>query len=116
MYNGGDFIKIETFETKFGTKASLTLTRKEVEVFGLEMDMDDLSGMIQAFNESEELDNEIAESLSDYENTASNELSTCYNLYIKPDKTEATIFSAPMKIFALGIGLIVYLQDEQNKD
>ena len=104
-------MKIETFKTKFGTKASLTLTREEVEAFGLEMEMDVLSGIIRDFNESEELDNGIAESFSDYENSASNELSTCYNLYIKPDKTEATIFSAPMKIFALGAGLVVYQQD-----
>lgn len=106
-------MKIETFETKFGTKASLTLTREEAEAIGLEMNMANLSDLIQTFNESEELDDKIIETLSDYENSMSNELSTCYNVYIKPDKTTATIFSAPLKIFSLGIGLIVY---QQNKD
>ena len=106
-------MKIETRETKFGMKASLTLTRKEVEAVGLEMDMASLSGMIRVFNESEELDDMFIETLSDYENSMSNELSTCYNFYIKPDKTMVTIFSAPMKIFALGVGIVLH---QQNKD
>lgn len=107
-------MKIETRETKFGTKASLTLTREEVEAVGLKMDMADLSDMIRTFNESEELDNEIIESLDGYENSLSNELNTCYNVYIKPDKTMVTIFSAPIKIFGLGIGLVLVQQDKDK--